>query len=151
MTIEIGNEVPDFELNNTDGVATKLSTFRGKNVIVMFYPFAFSGICTGELCEMRDNLKDFQNDQVQLIAISCDPMFSNKAFAAAEGYKFPVLSDFWPHGKVSKQFGVFNEDRGCALRGSFLIDKNGVLRWKVVNALGEKRNLDEYKAALAAL
>ena len=78
-------------------------------------------------------------------------MYSNKAFAAAEGYKFPVLSDFWPHGMVSKQFGVFNEDRGCATRGSFLIDKDGILRWSIINSLGEKRNLDEYKAALALL
>ena len=151
MTLQIGSEVPDFELLNTEGSQTKLSTFRGKNVLVMFYPFAFSGICTGELCEIRDNLKDFQNDKVQIISISTDPMYSNKAFAETEGYKFPVLSDFWPHGKVSKQFGVFNEDRGCATRGSFLIDKNGILRWSVINTLGEKRNLDDYKAVLASL
>ncbi|MEN9679049.1 MAG: hypothetical protein RLZ57_178 [Actinomycetota bacterium] len=151
MTLQIGSEVPDFELPNTEGGLTKLSSYRGKNVLVMFYPFAFSGICTGELCEIRDNLKDFQNEQVQIISISTDPMYSNKAFAAAEGYKFPVLSDFWPHGKVSKQFGVFNEDRGCATRGSFLIDKNGIHRWSVINSLGEKRNLDDYKAALASL
>ena len=151
MTLQIGSEVPDFELPNTEGGQTNLSSYRGKSVLVMFYPFAFSGICTGELCEIRDNLKDFQNEQVQIISISTDPMYSNKAFAAAEGYEFPVLSDFWPHGKVSKQFGVFNEDRGCATRGSFLIDKNGILRWSVINSLGEKRNLDDYKAALASL
>ena len=151
MTLQIGSEVPDFELLNTEGSQTKLSTFRGKNVLVMFYPFAFSGICTGELCEIRDNLKDFQNDKVQIISISTDPMYSNKAFAETEGYKFPVLSDFWPHGKVSKQFGVFNEDRGCATRGSFLIDKSGVIRWRVINTLGEARNIEDYKQALAAL
>ncbi|MEY4683293.1 MAG: hypothetical protein RL534_712 [Actinomycetota bacterium] len=92
---------------------------------------------------MRDDLKPFQNDDVQLLAISCDPMYSNKAFAIQEGYKFPVLSDFWPHGAVSKAYGVFNEDRGCATRGSFLIDKNGILRWRVVNTLGEARNIED--------
>ena len=151
MTLQIGNKAPDFELPNQEGATTKLTTFAGKNVLIMFYPFAFSGICTGELCEIRDNLKDFQNDSVQLVAISCDPMYSNKVFAHAEGYKFPVLSDFWPHGKVSKEYGVFNEDRGCSVRGSFLIDKEGILRWQLINGLGEKRSLDEYRAALAAL
>jgi peroxiredoxin len=126
----IGSEAPDFEILDNNGQMVKLSSFRGsKNVLLLFYPFAFSGICTGELCAMRDDLKPFQNDDVQLLAISCDPMYSNKAFAIQEGYKFPVLSDFWPHGAVSKAYGVFNEDRGCSTRGSFLIDKSGVLRW----------------------
>jgi len=152
MTIAIGQEAPDFELPNQFGEKVKLSSFRGqKNVVVVFFPFAFTGTCTGELCAMRDDLKQFQNEDVQLLAISCDPMYSNKAFAIQEGYKFPVLSDFWPHGAVSKAYGVFNEDRGCPTRGSFLIDKNGILRWSVINSLGEKRNLDDYKAALASL
>jgi len=148
----VGTMAPEFELANQHGEKVSLASFRGKkNVVVIFYPFAFSGICTGELCAMRDDLKPFQNDDVQLLAISCDPMYANKAFAIQEGYKFPVLSDLWPHGAVAKAYGVFNEDRGCATRGSFLIDKNGILRWSVINSLGEKRNLDDYKAALASL
>jgi cellulose synthase/poly-beta-1,6-N-acetylglucosamine synthase-like glycosyltransferase len=91
----------------------------------MFYPFAFSGLCTGELCGLRDDLGAFQNDSVQLVAISCDPMYSLKAFAEQEGYKFPLLADFWPHGAVAKAYGVFNEDRGCSIRGTFVIDKSG--------------------------
>ena len=102
MTVNIGSEAPDFEVLDNNGQMVKLSSFRGsKNVLLLFYPFAFSGICTGELCAMRDDLKPFQNEDVQLLAISCDPMYSNKAFAAQEGYKFPVLSDFWPQDRKS--------------------------------------------------
>jgi len=116
-----------------------------------FYPFAFSGICTGELCSLRDDLGSFQNDDVQLLAISCDPMYAQRAFAEQEGYKFPVLADFWPHGQAAKAYGVFDEARGCAVRGTFIVDKNGNLAWQIVNGLGDARNLVEYKNALASL
>ncbi len=152
MSLEIGSSAPDFKLKDQHGAEISLSSFKGsKNVVVLFYPFAFSGICTGELCGLRDDLAAFQNDDVQLIAISCDPMYAQKAFAEKEGYNFPVLADFWPHGEASKAYGVFNEERGCAVRGTFIIDKSGVLRWQVVNGLGDARNLADYKAALAAL
>ena len=152
MSLEIGSTAPDFKLKNQHGEEVELSSFKGKkNVVLLFYPFAFSGICTGELCGLRDDLSSFQNDNVELLAISCDPMFSQKAFAEKEGYKFSLLTDFWPHGEVSKKYGVFNEDRGCAVRGTFIIDKSGVLRWSVVNALGDARNLVDYKEALTAL
>ncbi|CAB4605507.1 MAG: redoxin domain-containing protein [Actinobacteria bacterium] len=152
MSLEIGSSAPEFKLKDQHGAEISLSSFKGsKNVVVLFYPFAFSGICTGELCGLRDDLAAFQNDDVQLIAISCDPMYAQKAFAEKEGYNFPVLADFWPHGEASKAYGVFNEERGCAVRGTFIIDKSGVLRWQVVNGLGDARNLADYKAALAAL
>ncbi|MCX6451160.1 MAG: peroxiredoxin [Actinobacteria bacterium] len=152
MSLTIGSPVPDFTLKNQFGEDVTLSSFKGnKNVVVLFYPFAFSGICTGELCGLRDDLAAFQNDDVQLVAISCDPMYSLKAFGEAEGYKFPLLADFWPHGGVAKAYGVFDEARGCAVRGTFVIDKQGNLTWQVVNGLGDARNLADYKAALAAL
>ena len=122
-----------------------------KNVVILFYPFAFSGICTGELCSLRDDLGSFQNDDVQLLAISCDPMYAQRAFAEQEGYKFPVLTDFWPHGQAAKAYGVFDDARGCAVRGTFIVDKNGNLAWQIVNGLGDARNLVEYKNALASL
>ena len=147
----IGQVAPDFEVMNQHGEKVSLSSFKGsKSVLIMFYPFAFSGKCTGELCELRDNLSAFQNDDVQLIAISCDPIFAQRAFAEQEGYKFPVLSDFWPHGDIAKAYGVFDETHGNAVRGSFLIDKEGVLRWQVNNGR-DVRNIDDYKAAIAAL
>ena len=152
MALEIGASAPDFKLKNQFGEEVELSSFKGnKNVVLLFYPFAFSGICTGELCGLRDDLSSFQNDNVELIAISCDAMHTQKAFAEKEGYKFSLLTDFWPHGDVAKKYGVFNDERGCAIRGTFIIDKSGVLRWSVVNSLGDARNLVDYKEALAKL
>ena len=152
MALAIGSAAPNFELVNQHGEKISLSSFKGKkNVVVLFYPFAFSGICTGELCALRDDLSSFQNENVELVAISCDPMYANKVFAEQEGYKFQVLSDFWPHGAVAKSYGVFEESRGCATRGTFIVDKDGNLKWQVVNSLGEARNVVAYKEALAAL
>jgi len=152
MSLTIGQEAPNFTLTNQFGESVELASFRGKkNVVIVFYPFAFSGICTGELCSLRDDLGAYQNEGTELLAISCDPMYSLKAFGDAEGYKFNLLADFWPHGAVSKAYGVFNEDRGFSIRGTFVVDKAGVLRWQVVNGPGDARNAEDYKAALAAL
>lgn len=148
----VGSVAPDFELTNQHGQKVLLASFRDKkNVVVLFYPFAFSGICTGELCALRDDLTPFQNDQVELLAISCDPMYSLKAFADAEKYEFSLLTDFWPHGEVAKKYGVFQEERGFSTRGTFIIDKSGVIRWSIVNGPGEARDVAAYKAALAVI
>ena len=150
--LSVRSIAPEFELNDQHGAKVSLSSFKGsKNVVVLFIPFAFTGTCTGELCAIRDDLSAFQNDDVQVLAISCDSQFTQKMFAEKEGYKFPVLADFWPHGAVAKAFQIFNEDRGCAMRGTFIIDKSGVIRWAVVNGLGDARNNGDYKAAIAAL
>jgi peroxiredoxin len=152
MSLTIGKSAPEFSLTNQFGETVSLSSFKGKkNVVVLFYPFAFSGICTGELCALRDDLAAFHNDDAELLAISCDPMYSLKAFGEAEGYEFGLLADFWPHGEVAKSYGVFLEEKGFATRGTFIIDKEGILRWQVVNGPGEARNVAEYKAALAVL
>lgn len=152
MTLSIGTAAPDFELSDQHGNKVSLSSFKGKkNVVLLFIPFAFTGTCTGELCAMRDDLSTFQNDNVELLAVSCDSMFTQRIFAEKEGYNFPVLADFWPHGAVAQAYGIFDEVRGCALRGTFVIDKEGIIRWQVVNGLGDARSNDDYKAALAAL
>ena len=152
MTISIGSLAPDFELSDQHGNKVSLSSFKGKkNVVLLFIPFAFTGTCTGELCAMRDDLSAFQNENVELLAVSCDSMFTQRVWAEKEGYQFPVLADFWPHGAVAQAYGIFDEARGCALRGTFVIDKEGVIRWQVVNGLGDARSNDDYKAALAAL
>lgn len=152
MTLSVGSVAPDFELKDQNGTAVKLSDFRGdKNVVLLFYPFSFTGICTGELCAIRDDFSAFQNENVQVLAISCDTMFTQRIFAERENYQFPVLSDFWPHGAVAKSYGIFNEERGCAIRGTFVIDKNGVIAWQVINGIGDARNIGDYKSALAAL
>lgn len=86
---------------------------------------------------------------VQVLAVSVDSMFSQRAWADQEGFTFPLLSDFWPHGEVARAYGVLDEDRGLALRGTFIIDGEGIVRWKVVNPIGSARDLDEYRKALA--
>jgi peroxiredoxin len=150
--LSVGATAPDFELKNQYGELVKLSSFTGeKNVVLLFIPFAFTGTCTGELCAIRDDLAAFQNDNVQVLAVSCDSPFTQKMFAEQEGYKFPVLADFWPHGAAAKAYGIFNEDLGCAMRGTFIIDKEGIIRWSVVNGLGDARNNGDYKSAIAAL
>ena len=152
MTIAIGQVAPDFELKDQTGSKVSLSSFKGKkNVVLVFIPFSFTGTCTGELCAIRDDISAFENDSVQVLAISCDSMHSLKIFAEQEGYKFPVLSDFWPHGAAATAYGVFNEDIGCAMRGTFIIDKAGIVRWSVVQGLGDARNNGDYKTAIAAL
>ena len=152
MTLSIGSAAPDFELSDQHGEKVSLSSFKGKkNVVVLFIPFAFTGTCTGELCARRDDLAPFQNESVQLHAISCDSMFTQRIFAEQEGYKFPVLADFWPHGAAAKAYGIFNEELGCAMRGTFIIDKEGILRWQIVNGLGDARNIADYKTAISAL
>jgi peroxiredoxin len=152
MTLEIGQAAVDFALKDEHGQMIRLSDFRGeKNVAVVFYPFAFSGICTRELREIRDNIGVFEDDDVQVLGVSCDPVFTLRAWSEAEKYTFPLLSDFWPHGWVAQQYGVFNETTGTSVRGSFLVDKEGVLRWSVVNGMGEARPLAAYREAIAAL
>jgi peroxiredoxin len=152
MALEVGSEAPDFTLNDYNKQPVQLSSFRGdKPVLVVFYPFAFSGICTGELCQLRDEFADYDNKGVQVLGVSVDTPFSLKAWAEKEGYQFPLLSDFWPHGEVAKAYGVFNEQAGLAVRGTFLIDKEGVVRFAEVNAPGEARDQQGWKKAVAEL
>ncbi|MES9519380.1 peroxiredoxin [Streptomyces capoamus] len=152
MAIQVGDKAPGFELKDNHGRTVKLSDFRGeKNVVLLFYPFAFTGVCTGELCELRDNLPRFADRDTQLLAVSNDSIHTLRVFAEQEGLEYPLLSDFWPHGNVSRAYGVFDEDKGCAVRGTFIIDKEGVVRWTVVNGLPDARDLNEYVQALDTL
>ena len=153
MGVAPGQEAPDFALKDQDGTEVTLSTFRGnQNVVIVFYPFTFTGVCEGELCSLRDNLSEFDAVKAQVLAISCDTRHAQKQWAAQQGFTFPVLSDFWPHGAVARAYGVFNEQLGCANRATFVIDKDG----KVVDTfasenLGTPRERAEYEAALAKL
>ena len=149
MTLGIGSVAPDFTLKNQHGEEITLSSFRDKNVVVVFFPFAFSGICTIELGEIRDNLADFAHLDAEVLAVSCDHFFSNRAFADRDGYEFSILSDFWPHGEVSRAYGAFNEAVGVADRGTYVIDRGGVLRWMAKQGISDARSLDDLRAALA--
>jgi peroxiredoxin len=147
----VGGTAPDFELSNQFGEPVRLSSFRGKNVVLVFYPFAFSGICTGELCEIRDNLAVFEDTNAVVLAVSVDSKFSLRAYAGQEGYSFDLLADFWPHGAVASAYGVFDPETGMAKRGTFIIDAAGKIRYTVVNPRGQARDFSEYRAALAGL
>ncbi len=152
MAPEVGTEAPDFTLKDQNNQEVTLSSFRGdRAALVVFYPFAFSGICTGELCAVRDDLSSFQNDDVQILAVSVDHPFALKAWANAEGYEFPLLADFWPHGAVAQAYGVFNDAAGFAVRGTFLVDPTGTVRFAEVNGPGEARDQNAWRKALAAL
>src|ERR671912_1947278 len=141
MPVEVGQEAPNFTLRDQNREEVTLSSFRGeKSVLLIFYPFAFSGICTSELCEVRDRLPRFEDDAVQVIGVSVDHAPALKAWSIQEGYLFPLLSDYWPHGKVSKLYGVFNEIVGAANRGTFLIDRAGIVRFAEANGPGERRD-----------
>ena len=149
-TPALGTPAPRFTLRDQDkNPVTPFDDSRA--TLLVFFPFAFSGICTGELCEIRDDLSAFANDTVQVMAISCDSPQVMKAWSDAQGYRFPLLSDFWPHGQVGRAYGVFDENVGASARGSFLVDASGVLRWSQVNGLGEARDVAAYRDAVAAL
>lgn len=150
--VDVGDLAPDFELMDQDRNPVRLSSFRGsKSVVVVFYPLAFTGVCQGELCAIRDEIADFSNDDVQTLAISVDSGPVHAKWAAEQGYTFPLLADFWPHGAVAREYGVFNEDIGLAVRGTFIVDKDGKVAYKVVNAIPDARDQDEYKKVLASL
>ncbi len=152
MTLEIGREAPDFELRDQHGRPVRLSALRDdKAVVLMFFPFAFSSVCTGELSEVRDSLGRFAALGAVPVGVSCDPMFSLRAFADRDAIAFPLLSDFWPHGAVAQQYDVLDADRGCAKRSTFIVDEAGVLRWSVHNPMPEARDLGEQMRVLAGL
>jgi peroxiredoxin len=150
--IEVGQQAPEFTLRDQHGRPHELASYRGeKNVVLVFYPFAFTGVCSGELRAIRDSLPDLQNDAVQVLAVSCDAVGALRAFADREGFEFPLLSDFWPHGAVAQAYGVFNDTLGAAERGTFVIDRGGVVRWTVRNEIPDARDLADYQKAIAEL
>ena len=153
MAIEIGIAAPDFSLKDQDGNVVSLSDFAGtKAVALVFYPFTFTGVCEGELCAIRDDYAEFEAAGVQVLACSCDTRFAQAQWAEQQGYQFPVLSDFWPHGEVAKAYGVFNDALGCANRATFLIGADGVVVDTFASPdLGTARGRDRYTEALGKL
>ncbi|MEU7847328.1 peroxiredoxin [Micromonospora parva] len=150
MLIEVGAEAPDFVLKDQNNQEVRLSDFRGRRcVLLVFYPLAFTGICQGELSEIRDNLDEYANDDVQVLTVSVDSVYSHKIWADREGYQFPMLADFWPHGAVAQAYGVFNDVAGFANRGTFVIDRAGVVRFAEMNGPGEARDQQGWRKAVA--
>lgn len=149
MALEPGTPAPDFELKDQTGQPVRLSDYRDKKAVVLvFYPFTFTGVCEGELCSIRDRIEQFQNDEVETLAVSVDSPVVHRVWAEQQGFTFPILSDFWPHGEVARQYGVFNDVVGAAERGTFVIDRDGTIRYSVHNGLPDARDQEAYVQAL---
>ena len=145
-----GSRAPDFTTRNQYGEQVRLSEFAGRrDVVLVFYPYAFSQVCTSELAALRDRPELLE--AAEFLAISCDPMFTLRAYADAQELGFSLLTDFWPHGAIASSYGVFDPDRGCAVRGTFVVDQTGLIRWSVINPIPEARNPNDYARALALL
>lgn len=149
--LEIGGPAPDFTLRDQFGADVTLSDFQGKKAVaIFFFPFAFSGVCTGEMSGLRDRLDEFVTFDTEVLAISCDPVYAMRQFADTDRLNFSVLSDFWPHGEVAQAYDVFNDRTGAPRRSSYIIDKSGVVRWAVHNDNADGRDLDEHLRQLHA-
>lgn len=144
----VGTTAPGFTAKNQHGEDITLADLRGSPVLVMFYPFAFTGICTRELAAVREHWDAFQAARARVLAVSCDTMFSLRVFADRENLAFDLISDHWPHGQIAQTYGIFDQKVGCALRGSFLLDAAGVVTWSVVNELGDARDIADHLSAL---
>ena len=148
----MGQNAPDFSLRDHHGQEQTLSSRRGsRNLLLVFYPFAFTGVCSGEMRELSDNRKRWDDLGTDVLAVSCDSVPALRAFADAEGYDVPLLSDFWPHGAVSSSYGAFDDTMGAAKRLTYVIDREGVVRWSVANEIRDARSIDDYVAALQPL
>jgi mycoredoxin-dependent peroxiredoxin len=152
MPLAVGDRAPDFALTDQHGQVVHLAELRGhKAALIVFYPWAFTGVCGGELRALQAELNELVSNDVELFTISTDSMYALRAFADREGFTFPMLSDFWPHGAVAQAYGVLHDGIGIALRGTFLVDRDGVVRWSVCNGIPDARDVEDYKRAIAAL
>lgn len=151
MTLRVGDHAPAFTARSQYGESVDLESLRGRTAVLVFYPWAFSDICTSELAELKDAADEFATADARVLAISCDAMFSLRAYADARQLPFELLSDHWPHGDVARAFGVFDDEAGCATRGSFVLDTGGRLAWSVVQGIGEARDVGALLSAVRAL
>jgi peroxiredoxin len=150
LSLAVGDRAPDFSTRNQHGEPLTLSELGSAPAVLVFYPWAFSSICTSELAALRDAQTEFDAAGARVLAISCDAMFTLRAYADNQRLGFDLLSDHWPHGEIARAYGVFDDRAGCALRGTFVLDATGVIRWRVVNQIGDARDLVELVAALPA-
>ncbi len=149
--LPVGAPAPDFTLRDQHGQDVSLSGSRGTPVLLVFFPWAFSRVCTGELAALRDVRRSLDAGGARLLAVSCDPVYTLRAFADAERLDFPLLSDFWPHGEVASAYGVLDGTRGSPRRSSFLVDDRGVVRWSVHHEVSDPREVEAHLGALRGL
>ncbi len=155
MSIEIGKLAPQFGLFDTQKNKVNLSDFTGKTVLLLFFPQSFSGLCTKELCAIRDDIGRYNNVQAQVLGISVDSVFTQNKFSEEQGYNFPLLSDF--NKEVSTAYGAIYTDwildmKGVSKRSAFIIDKTGILRYaEVLESAGDMPNFETINEMLATL
>jgi len=136
-----GTRAPDFDLRDQNNQFVSLGSFRGeKRVVIVFFPLAFTGTCEGELGYLRDHLPEFENDRSVLLAVSVGPPPTHKVWSSLQGFLFPILSDFWPHGATAMDYGVFNPRSGYANRGTFVVDLDGTITYSAMVGPGEMRD-----------
>jgi peroxiredoxin len=150
-TLALGQPAPSFTARNQHGELLTASGLRGAPAVIIFYPWAFSSICRDELAAVRDDHERFVALSARVLAVSCDAMYTLRAYADAEGIPFDLLSDHWPHGSIAQAYGVFDEQSGCARRGTFVLDSAGLIRWQQINQINEPRELAAALAAAANL
>ena len=152
MILAPGAPAPDFALVNQFGQSVRLADLvDGKPVTLVFFPLAFSRVCEGELCELRDNIGVFRDAGVELVGVSVDSKHTLRAWAEAESFEFQLLADFWPHGEVASAFGVFDAEKGTAERATFVIGADRVIRASFASPRGEARSLEQYRTALESI
>ena len=149
--MRLGQRAPSFKARNQHGELLTMSSLQGAPAVIIFYPWAFSSICRVELAAVRDDHERFLASRARVLAVSCDAMYTLRAYADAERIRFDLLSDHWPHGAIARTYGVFDEQAGCARRGSFVVDSAGLITWLQVNQINEPRELAAVLAATANL
>ena len=155
MSIQIGQPAPDFSLYDSEKNKTTLSDYRGKNILLLFFPQAFTSVCTAELCGVRDDISRYSNEQAQVFGISVDSVFTLAQFKESQKYNFPLLSDF--NKEVSTSYGSIYNDwildmKGVSKRAAFVIDKEGIVRYaEVLENAGEVPNFNAIRETLDSL
>lgn len=149
MTLAIGMPAPDFKLLNQDREPVGLDDLEGSIAVLVFIPFAFTRTCEGELCQIRDEYSMFKDAGARVVAITCNTLHANKVWAEQQGFAFDILSDWWPHGGVSRKYETFNESYGYSERTTYFLDTEGVITDVTRSEeLREGRDFDAYRRAL---
>ena len=151
-TLKVGDQAPNFELQSHLGTTVKLEDLRGKNVVLAYYPFAFTPVCSSQIPGLSEAAERFTEANTAVFALSIDSTHSNKAWAEKIGpIHIQLLSDFWPHGEVAKAYGVLNATAGRAERAVFVIDGEGIVRYIDVHDIGEEPEIEQIFEVLAEL
>lgn len=141
MAIGTGDKAPEFDLEEAPGEPrVRLSNYLGhSNLLLVFHPFAFTSVCTEEAQDLQENLASFRNANTEIVFVSCDASAARQAWKRELGAEYTFASDFWSHGETAKRYGVFNDENGAPVRGTFLIDQEGTIIWSLVKDTHTRR------------